>query len=74
MPNGFSHSYQLDEPISDFSVCFFGIFLFYSNRKFFKQIVKTLIGWHRISDLGLHCLHRSHKKEARLIWVNRKEV
>ena len=21
------------------------------------------------SDLGLHCLHISHKKDARLIWV-----
>ena len=21
------------------------------------------------SDLGLHCLHMSHKKDARLIWV-----
>ena len=24
----------------------------------------------RISDLGLHCLPMSHKKNARLIWVN----
>ena len=23
------------------------------------------------SDLGLYCLHVSHKKDARLIWVNR---
>ena len=22
------------------------------------------------SDLGLHCFHMSHKKAARLIWVN----
>ena len=22
------------------------------------------------SDLGLHCLHMSHKKDTRLIWVN----
>ena len=22
------------------------------------------------SDLGLHCLSMSHKKDARLIWVN----
>ena len=22
------------------------------------------------SDLGLHCLHMSHKKDVRLIWVN----
>ena len=23
------------------------------------------------SDLGLHCLHMSHNKDARLIWANR---
>ena len=23
-----------------------------------------------MSDLGLHCLHMSHKKDARRIWVN----
>ena len=23
-----------------------------------------------VSDLGLHCLPMSHKKDARLIWVN----
>ena len=29
------------------------------------------------SDLGLHCFHMSHKKDARLIWVyvvNKKRV
>ena len=24
-----------------------------------------------VSDLGLHCLSMSHKKDARFIWVNR---
>ena len=26
------------------------------------------------SDLGLHCLPLSHKKDARLIWVKRETV
>ena len=40
------------------------IFIFYSNfnRTFCKQTVE-------IPDPGLHCLHLSHKKDARLIWV-----
>ena len=27
-----------------------------------------------VSDLGLHCLHMSHKKDARLIWVKHAYV
>ena len=23
-----------------------------------------------VSDLGLYCLHMSHRKDARLIWIN----
>ena len=26
------------------------------------------------SDLGLHCLPMSHKKETRLMWVNAKKI
>ena len=26
---------------------------------------------HALSDLGLHCLCMSHKKDARLIWVKK---
>ena len=26
------------------------------------------------SDLGLHCLHMSHKKDTMLIWVNFKFI
>ena len=53
-----------------------GIFHFYSNLNgtFCKQTVETLIRRCVLrsvaSDLGLHCLHMSHKKDARLIWVN----
>ena len=62
-PNGISHHNQLEHH-------------FYSNfnRTFCKQFVETLIK-HRIlggaaSGLGLHYLLTSHKKDARLIWVN----
>ena len=52
------------------------IFHFYSNsnRTFCEQTVETLITIQMrhsaASDLGLHCLPMSHKKGARLIWVN----
>ena len=47
------------------------------NSTLCKQIVKILIR-HRImpclvSDLGLHCLPMSHKKDARLIWVKARK-
>ena len=35
----------------------------------FIQILKE----HVASDLGLHCLRTSHKKEARLIWLKKCE-
>ena len=52
------------------------IFHFYSNfdRTFCKQTVYTQIR-HRntaASDLGLHCLPMSYKKDATLIWVHLK--
>ena len=50
-----------------------GIFHFYSNsnRTFYKQIVKTLIGrrYSAASGLGQHYLPMSHKKDVMLIWV-----
>ena len=42
------------------------------HRLFCKQTVTTLI--RRRVDLGLHCLPMSHKKDARLIWVNMHRV
>ena len=46
---------------------FGGIFHFYSHfkRDFYKQKVETLIRWS-----GSALLPTSHKKDARLIWVN----
>ena len=46
-----------------------GIFHLYSNRTFCKQTVETLIKQNAASDLGLHCLPMSNKKDAGLIWV-----
>ena len=45
-----------------------GIFNFNPNfkRSYCKQTVGNLI------RSGLHCLPMSHKKEAKLIWVNEK--
>ena len=53
-----------------------GIFHFdsNSNRTICKHTVETLIRCHVsvASDLGFHSLPVSHKKDARLIWVNQK--
>ena len=50
----------------------------FDRTKLCKQIVNILIR-HRImhyavSDLGLHCLPMSHKKDARLIWVKLENI
>ena len=39
------------------------------DRIFCKQTVETLISVFAASELGLHCLLMSHKKDARLICV-----
>ena len=72
MPNVFSHPYQLDESISNFRVVgWYDSFLF----KFYKKLLFANSGEpHKTphfaaSDLVLHCLPMSHKKNARLIWV-----
>ena len=35
-----------------------------------KSVDSDLMLQHATSDLGLHCLPMSHKKDGRLIWVN----
>ena len=72
MANELSH-HHLDE--STFS--FRGIgrefsFLFHFSMKFVSANRIAPDGTPRIavSHLGLFCLHMSHKKAARLIWVN----
>ena len=67
MPNGISHPYHLDESISVLRVVgWYFSFLF----NFFKKYADPDQTPHSAaSDLGLHCLPMSHKKDARLICV-----
>ena len=72
MPNGISHRYQLEQPISVLrDVWWYFSFLF----KFLYKIMQANSGDpdqtpHSVaSDLGLHCLPMSHKKDASHIWV-----
>ena len=53
-------------------VFFFHFFQILYNRTFCKQTAKNLDQMPRFvaSYPGLHCLHISHKKGNRLIWVN----
>ena len=56
-----------------FGGIFHGYLIF--DRFFGKQTVETLIRHHllqSVSDLGFDCLSWSHRKDARLIWVNMK--
>ena len=75
MTNGLSHPYHLDESTFIFrgigSVFFFS-FLFHFSMKFVSANRIAPDGTPRFaaSHLGLFCLHMSHKKDARLIWVN----
>ena len=81
MPNEIyiSLSDHLDESISILRVVEW-IFLFNFNRTCCEETVENLISKQRItdqmphstaSDLDLHCLPLSHRKDARLIWVNK---
>ena len=71
--NGLSHSYNLDESTffvrvvrSNFSFLFhFSMKIMTSNR-IAPDGMPNFAGPH----LGLFCLPMSHKKDARLIWVN----
>ena len=70
-PNGNSHFYQLVQSISNFRVVgWYFSFLF----KFQKNLLLANSGepdqtpQFAASDLVLHCLPMSHKKDARIIW------
>ena len=72
MTNGLSHPYHLDE----FTFIFRGIrsnFSFHFSMNFLLQanrIASDVTPCFAASHLGLFCLPMSHKKDARLIWVN----
>ena len=69
MPNAFPHLYQLDEPISNFGLLgpIFHFYLHFDGT-FCKQTVEMLIRRPlcAVSDLGLHCLSMSNKRDTRL--------
>ena len=74
MPNGFSHLYQLDEFISNFRVLgwyFSVLFKFKKKLLFANSGEPDQTPRFVASDLVLHYLPMSHKKDARLIWVKR---
>ena len=56
-PNVISHYYQLDQ-----SICW--VVFFFGDSDQMPHFAA--------SDLGQHCLSMSHKKDARLKWVNNK--
>ena len=72
LPNGLFHPYILDKSISSFrgiwstfsSLFHFLLKILYANSADPDQTPRSAA-----SDLGLHCLHRSQKGDARLIWV-----
>ena len=74
MSNVFSHPYKLDESNSNFRVVrwYFSL-LFIFEKYFCLHTVENLIRSRvfAASDLVLHCLPTSNKKDARLIWVNK---
>ena len=77
MPNVFSHNYSLDESISNFRVVgWYFSFLFNFNKKLLQansgEPDQTPL--FAASDLFLHCLPMSHKKDARLIQVRLRSV
>ena len=76
MPNVFSHPYQLDEPILNFRVAgwyFSFLFKFQKKKKLLRANSREPDQTPRFaaSDLVLHCLPMSHKKDTGLIWVNK---
>ena len=66
-PNGLSHPYTLGVSICHLrgdKCMFFFIFVLFVTEIFVSKQHNAA------SDLGLHCLSMSHKKDARLMWVN----
>ena len=71
MPNGISDSHQLDESISKGSLG--SKFQFHSNFKTYILLANSAEPDQTprsvISDLVLHCLPMSYKKDVRLKWA-----
>ena len=72
MSNGNSHPYPLDESISNFKGCRVVISILFKFYKHFLQANSAepdQTPLFAASDLVLHCLPISHKRDAMLIWV-----
>ena len=71
-PNGISQCYQLDHSISVFRVVgqYFSFFSNFKRNLFANSGEPDQTPHFVASDLVFHCLPMSHKKAARLIWVN----
>ena len=70
MPDGIFDCYELDKLVSNFRVVWWLFFiLFKFKRNICKQTMKNLIRQNAASNLGLHCLQMSHKKDAMLIYI-----
>ena len=70
--NGISHSYQSDQCISVLRVVGKYFFIFIQmliEHSVSKQWKPDQTPHSAVSDLGLYCLHMSHKKDFRCIWV-----
>ena len=70
MPNVFPHHYQLDESTSNFGVVEWYFFILIQILKETSVSKPDQTPRFVASNLVLHCLPMSHKKTARLIWVN----
>ena len=70
-PNGLSHPYTLGESICHLRVSVYFFHFCSMFLKFLQAKSKDLdqTPHNAASDLGLHCLPMSHKRDARLIWV-----
>ena len=71
MQNGISHRYQLEQSISVFrEVRWYFIFIQILIEKYAsKQYDPDQTPHFVASDLGLHYLPMSHKKDARRMWI-----
>ena len=70
MPNGNSYPYQLDQSISILRVVgWYFSFLYKWNNLLVNSGDPDQMLPSAASDLSLHCLSMSHKRDARLIWV-----
>ena len=74
IPNEYFHPYQLDESISIFGMFFPFLFEFLKTLLYANSGEPDQTPRFAASDMVLHCLLMSHKKDARLMWVNYAKI